>query len=114
METVSKGRESLHPVTAYQIDSVDYQKKYKKMVNGTYYVVEAIPESKHKKFWVVGAYMNADSGTQAPNAQNPGNTPNASLASSLSANNNIAAMEQIVNKWHNLEGNFEYCKCFKW
>lgn len=62
---------------------------YKKKVNGTYYVVEAVPESRYKKFWVVSAYMKADSGTQAPDAQNPGNTPNASLASSLSANNNM-------------------------
>ena len=62
---------------------------YKKKVNGTYYVVEAVPESKFKKFWVISAYMEADSGTQAPDAQNPGNTPNASLASSLSANNSM-------------------------
>lgn len=60
--------------------------KFSKKVNGTYYVVEAIPESKYKKFWVVSAYMqNADSGTQAPNANDPGTTPNASLASSPSA-----------------------------
>ena len=50
-----------------------------------------------QKFWVVGAYMNADSGTQAPNAQSPGNTPNASLASSLSANKNIAQPAKAVN-----------------
>ena len=59
--------------------------KFSKKVNGTYYVVEAIPESQYKKFWVVSAYMQTDSGTQAPNANGPGNTPNASLASSLSA-----------------------------
>lgn len=29
LETVSKGRKSLHPVTAYQIDSADYMKYYK-------------------------------------------------------------------------------------
>ena len=29
LETVSKGRMSLHPVTAYQIDSADYEKYYK-------------------------------------------------------------------------------------
>lgn len=29
LETVSKGRKSLHPVTAYQIDSADYVKYYK-------------------------------------------------------------------------------------
>ena len=60
--------------------------KFSKKVNGTYYVVEAIPESKYKKFWVVSAYMQtADGGTQALDANGPGNTPNASLASSLSA-----------------------------
>lgn len=57
--------------------------QFSKKVNGTYYVVEAIPDSKHKKFWVVSAYMNkTGDGTQAPNALSPGNTPNASLASS--------------------------------
>lgn len=57
---------------------------YSKKVNGTYYVVEAIPDTEYKKFWVVSAYMNKKgSGTQAPNAQSPGNTPDASLASSL-------------------------------
>ncbi len=64
--------------------------KYSKKVNGTYYVVEAIPESKHKKFWVVSAYMKTDSGTQASDAQSPGNTPNASLAYSLSAKSNLS------------------------
>lgn len=59
--------------------------KFSKKVNGTYYVVEAIPESKHKKFWVVSAYMQkADSGTQALDANGPETTPKASLASSLS------------------------------
>ena len=57
---------------------------YSKKVNGTYYVVEAIPDTEYKKFWVVSAYMSKKgSGTQAPNAQSPRNTPDASLASSL-------------------------------
>ena len=56
--------------------------KFSKKVNGTYYVVEAVPESKYKKFWVVSAYMQtADGGTQALDAQGTGK----SLASSLSA-----------------------------
>ena len=60
--------------------------RYSKRVNGTYFIVEAIPESKYKKFWVVSAYMEkADGGTQAPNAKGPRNTPSASLASSPSA-----------------------------
>lgn len=59
---------------------------YSKKVNGTYYVVEAIPDTEYKKFWVVSAYMNKKgSGTQAPNAQSPGNTPDAPLASLLPA-----------------------------
>ena len=40
---------------------------YKKKVNGTYYIVEAVPDSKYKKFWVVSAYMDkSEGGTQAP------------------------------------------------
>lgn len=72
--------------------------KYSKKVNGTYYVVEAIPESKYKKFWVVSAYMEtADGGTQAPNAKGPENTPKASLVSSQSAvDTMISPAEQIV------------------
>lgn len=74
--------------------------KYSKKVNGTYYVVEAIPESKYKKFWVVSAYMEkADGGTQAPNANGPGNTPNASLAS-----NPAASTSNIPNQPENVNG----------
>ena len=73
--------------------------KYSKKVNGTFYVIEAIPESKHKKFWVVSAYMKTDSGTQAPNAKSPGNTPKASLASSPSAfNDSISNNTNFVNE----------------
>ena len=32
--------------------------RYRKKVDGTFYVVEAIPDSKYKKFWVVSAYMD--------------------------------------------------------
>ena len=72
--------------------------KYKKKVNGTYYVVEAVPESKYKKFWVVSAYMETDGGTQASNAVRPGNTPNASLASSPSITANITQPADPVNR----------------
>lgn len=56
---------------------------YDKKVNGTYYVVEAVPDTKYKKMWVVSAYM-AKKGdvTQALDANSPENTPYASLASS--------------------------------
>lgn len=70
--------------------------KFSKKVNGTYYVVEAIPESKYKKFWVVTAYMQkTDGGTQAPNANGPENTPNASLASSPSVSD--ATVPQLAH-----------------
>ena len=55
---------------------------FSKKVNGTYYVIEAVPDTQYKKFWVVSAYMEKKGGiTQAPNAQGQGNTPEASLAS---------------------------------
>lgn len=72
--------------------------KYSKKVNGTYYVVEAIPESKYKKFWVVSAYMEADGGTQAPNAVRPGNTSGTSLASSPSAEFSVPQSSTPVNQ----------------
>ncbi len=68
--------------------------KYRKKVNGTYYVVEAVPESKYKKFWVVSAYMETDGGTQAPDAQGPRNTPNTSLASSPSVSSDTTIPQQ--------------------
>ena len=78
--------------------------KFSKKVNGTYYVVEAIPESKYKKFWVVSAYMKkADSGTQVPNANGPRTTPNASLASSLSVS--FPTVTQANSDVNNRDGN---------
>ena len=56
---------------------------FAKKVNGTYYVIEAVPDTQYKKFWVVSAYMEKKGGvTQAPNAQGQGITPETSLASS--------------------------------
>ena len=71
--------------------------RYSKKVNGTYYVVEAIPESQYKKFWVVSAYMQkeADDFTQARDAQSPASTPKASLASQSSAKGGSSA--QLLN-----------------
>ena len=77
-------------------------------VNGTYYVIEAIPDSKHKKFWVVSAYMeNANTVTQAPNAKSPRNTPKASLASPVSAINSIPTSSEKSNSEN---GNVLYTK----
>ena len=51
-----------------------------------------------KKFWVVSAYMEkATGGTQAPNANGPGNTPDASLASNpIAFNNSIPTSQNTV------------------
>ena len=73
--------------------------RYSKKINGTYFVVEAVPQSKHKKFWVVSAYIGTGSGTQAPDAtKDPRNTPNASLASSLPAEYTITQNPETVKR----------------
>ena len=104
-------------IAEYESGDIDYSRefrtkdnrpapmlKYSKKVNGTYFVVEAIPESRYKKFWVVSAYMQtADGGTQAPNANGPRNTPNASLASSPSA-----AMSSIPPVVRDVNGRLQF------
>lgn len=61
-------------------------------------MLEAVPESKHKKFWAVSAYMKETDGfTQARNAQNPASTPEASLASQPSADDSIAQDGGSIN-----------------
>lgn len=68
--------------------------RYSKKIDGTYYVVEAIPESRYKKFWIVSAYLDnkkTDTVTQAPSARfTEGSTPEATLASPVSAVSSIA------------------------
>ena len=39
-----------------------------KKINGVYYVVEAVPESKYNKIWVVSAYISKNDVTQVLNA----------------------------------------------
>lgn len=71
--------------------------KYSKRVDGTYYVVQAVPDSKWKKMWVVSAYMkNADSVTQALDVPSPLATSETSHASPLSAEDSIAQQSKTV------------------
>ena len=72
--------------------------RYSKAIDGTYYVVEAIPDSKYKKVWVVSAYLsNKKSGvTQALSGAASENTSETSLASSPT-NNTIPSTEKNVN-----------------
>ena len=77
---------------------------FSKKVNGTYYVIEAVPDTQYKKFWVVSAYMEKKGGiTQAPNAQGQGNTPEASLAS-LPPKTNVSE-KSIAQNGKNSNGN---------
>lgn len=73
--------------------------KFSKKVNGTYYVIEAVPESSYKKFWVVSAYIgdnNAEGITQAPDAHGPQKTPEAQLPSLPSAEIRITRPDDAV------------------
>ncbi len=68
-----RGYENGNVVTSTEFRGWDNQPaplvKYSKRVNGTYYVVEAVAETKYKKFWVVSSYMvKADTSTQASDA----------------------------------------------
>lgn len=55
---------------------------FSKKINGTYFVVEAVPDTKYKKLWIVSAYIDKKGGfTQASDAQGPENTSDTSLAS---------------------------------
>ncbi len=77
---------------------------FSKKVNGTYYVIESVPDTQYKKFWVVSAYMEKKGGiTQAPNAQGQGNTPEASLAS-LPPKTNVSE-KSIAQNGKNSNGN---------
>lgn len=76
---------------------------FTKKVNGTYYVVEAVPDTKYKKLWVVSAYLDKKGGvTQASDATSPEVTPKTSLASPPQSENifsdtSIPTAEQNVN-----------------
>lgn len=76
---------------------------FTKKVNGTYYVVEAVPDTKYKKLWVVSAYLDKKGGvTQASDATSPEVTPKTSLASppqseNIFSDNSIPTTEENVN-----------------
>lgn len=76
---------------------------FTKKVNGTYYVVEAVPDTKYKKLWVVSAYLDKKGGvTQASDATSPEVTPKTSLASppqseNIFSDNSIPTTQQNVN-----------------
>ncbi len=80
--------------------------KFTKKIDGTYSVVEAVPDSKWKKLWVVSMYMTKDSNTvsRAPNAKAPedtSKTPHA--ATDVAAVNSISQKQEAVNAMDVLE-----------
>ncbi|MFR0942598.1 MAG: hypothetical protein ACLSF2_09740, partial [Butyricicoccus sp.] len=58
--------------------------KFAKKIDGTFYVVEAVPDNRYKKVWVVSAYISKNNNgdvTQAPHATALGTTSETTLAS---------------------------------
>ena len=76
--------------------------RFEKKVNGTYYVVEAVPDSSAKKLHIVSAYMQKNSGsiTQELNMEqsSPQLTPETPLESMTSAAPTIAQNENAVKE----------------
>ena len=75
--------------------------RFEKKVNGTYYVVEAAPDSADRKLHIASAYMQNNSGsiTQELNMNgepSPQLTPEAPLGPVASADTNIAQQQPIV------------------
>ena len=75
--------------------------RFEKKVNGTYYVVEAAPDSADRKLHIASAYMQNNSGsiTQELNMNgepSPQLTPEAPLGPVASAGTNIAQQQPIV------------------
>lgn len=76
---------------------------FAKKINGTYYVIEAVCENKHKKLWVVSAYTNKTGITQVSESNNVSNqtTPEAMLASLPVSNESISQEEADVKRKKN-------------
>ena len=58
--------------------------KFAKKIDGTFYVVETVPDNRYKKIWVVSAYISKNNNgdvTQAPHAAALGTTSETTLAS---------------------------------
>ena len=77
-----------------QADTVIYSKK----INGTFYVVEAVPDTKAKTLFVVSAYINKEGSTQLPNANSPVVTPEAPSAD-IPSDKRLSQTEENVKKY---------------
>ena len=68
--------------------------RFSKKVNGTYYIVEAVPDSKAKVLGIVSAYMNKAKGSKAQVPTMPA-TPTRSITSETSLENNASSSQSI-------------------
>lgn len=68
--------------------------RFSKKVNGTYYIVEAVPDSKAKVLGIVSAYMNKAKGSNAQVPTMPA-TPTRSITSETSLENNASSSQSI-------------------
>lgn len=68
--------------------------KIAKKINGTYYTVIAVPESKYKKLWVVSAYISKQEAlTQAPSEQS-----GRMFLASRASDSRISQSDEVVNR----------------
>lgn len=68
--------------------------RFSKKVNGTYYIVEAVPDSKAKVLGIVSAYMNKAKGSNAQVLTMPA-TPTRSITSETPLENNASSSQSI-------------------
>lgn len=71
---------------------------YVKKINGTYYLVQALPESKAKSLYIVSAYINKKGLTQVSDAvRKPARFTSETALASRPSNTNISQTENGVN-----------------
>lgn len=104
--TDKDGKPKLSPEYMDKNNKAAKMLRYSKKINGTYYVVEAVPENKYKKVWVVSAYISKtkeDTVTQAPDVKIPRFNARDELASPVSSNNSLSQNKAAVNNGNMLE-----------
>ena len=72
---------------------------YSKKIDGTYYVVEAVPITKNKTLRVVSAYINKKGASQVPDVPTPEVT--SETPSANTPNKSIAESDAVVNNYNN-------------
>ncbi len=74
--------------------------KLTKKINGTFYVIEAVPENSYKKLWVLSSYISKDGVTQVSDAVNttPDSKSSETPLASLPSDNSISENELGVKR----------------